>query len=407
MLKNNFPYLIELNISNIKNLELPCLILFNLQTLSLEDISKLKFLNKEENISLNKLKHLYLNNISFHKENKIKMNLNNLKYLDLRIKEQDGESEDSGFDNDDNKAGFYKEKTLEYLINIFDFEFLSIFKIEQSKFNNELEEEEEEDEDFENENIEDIYQELEDAFKKPEELFDKKYLYKYDFFNLEILYEYFTISGAAEFSERFIYKYLFSKTKGNKYLFKTEYINYEDNNGEMSEVISKEKRYCNMINYDDYYFKDNEVAIGGNSYNSIENYIDYENVNNLYSNGLIEIFKNFKKNKNKMEILAIEDLNLNIIKLNSFFMDLKKFQGLKCFYITKGLTFRDNKQFIDLLTNLSKMKSLYLIEIEIKGELKLTKNEEKKINEKFPHISIKKGKDESHIKWISSKYELN
>ena len=359
---------------------------------------------------MNKLKHLYLNNISFNKENKINININNVKYLDLRIKEQDGSDEDCDFDNDNNKAGFNKEKTLKYLMKIFDLQFLSVFNIDSNISENEEEkdEENEEDEDFEDEeDVLEKYQELQGDFKNPEKLFDKKYMEKYDYFNFNILYEYYTISGAAEFEERFKYKYLFAKTKGNKYLFKTEYINYEDNNGEMSEVISKEKRYCNMINYDDYYFKDNEVAIGGNSYNSIEYYIDYENVNNLYSNGLIEIFKNFKKNKNKMEILTIEDLNLNIIKLNSFFMDLKKFQGLKCFYITKGLTFRDNKQFIDLLTNLSKMKSLYLIEIEIKGELKLTKNEEKKINEIFPDISIKKGKNESHVKWICSKYELN
>ena len=411
LLKKTPPNLIELNISNIANLELPCLILLNLETLSLKNIFKLKILNKEENISLNKLKHLYLNNISFHEENKIKINLNNLKYLDLRIKEQDGESEDSGFDNDDNKRGFYKENTLENLINIFNFEFLSIFKIDKSKFKNELEEEEEEEEDnnedMENEDVEERYQELEDAFKKPEELFDKKYLYKYDFFNLEILYEYFTISGAAEFQERFIYKYLFAKTKGNKYLFKTEYINYEDNNGETSEVINKEKRYCNMINYKDYYFIDNEEEIRGNSYNSIEHYIDYEKVNSLNSNGLIKIFENFKKNKNKLETISIEDLNLDIIKLDSFLKDLKKFQVLKCFYITKECIFKNNKKFIDLLTSLSKIKSLYLIEIVIKGELKLTKNDEKKINEIFPDISIKKGKNESHIKWRNNKYQLN
>ena len=50
-----------------------------------------------------------MNNISFNEENKIKISLNNLKYLDLRLKEQDGDPEDSGFKNDDNKAGFNKE----------------------------------------------------------------------------------------------------------------------------------------------------------------------------------------------------------------------------------------------------------------------------------------------------------
>ena len=94
LLKKNAPNLIELNISNIKNLELPCSFLLNLETLSLKDISKLKFISQEENISLDKLNHLYLNNVSFHKDNKIKIALNNLNYLDLRLKEQEGDNED-------------------------------------------------------------------------------------------------------------------------------------------------------------------------------------------------------------------------------------------------------------------------------------------------------------------------
>ena len=67
LLKKSAPKLIELNISDIKNLEIPCSLLLNLETFSLKNISKLKFINKEENISLNKLKHLYLNNLSIKK----------------------------------------------------------------------------------------------------------------------------------------------------------------------------------------------------------------------------------------------------------------------------------------------------------------------------------------------------
>lgn len=129
----SFPNLIELNLSNSKNLELPCSLLLNLETFSLKDISKLKFLNKEKNICLNKLCHLYLDNISFDKENKIKISLNNLKYLDIRLKEQEGDQEEAQFDNDNNKAGFIKEKTLEYLMNIFDFDFLSVFKMQDEE----------------------------------------------------------------------------------------------------------------------------------------------------------------------------------------------------------------------------------------------------------------------------------
>ena len=48
LLEKNTPNLIELNISNIKNIELSCKILLNNETLSLKDISKLKFLIKKK-----------------------------------------------------------------------------------------------------------------------------------------------------------------------------------------------------------------------------------------------------------------------------------------------------------------------------------------------------------------------
>ena len=48
LLEKNTPNLYELNISNIKNIELSCKILLNNETLSLKDISKLKFLIKKK-----------------------------------------------------------------------------------------------------------------------------------------------------------------------------------------------------------------------------------------------------------------------------------------------------------------------------------------------------------------------
>ena len=412
LLKKSAPNLIELNISNIKNLELPCSILVNLETFSLKDISKLKFLNEEEDISLNKLRHLYLNNISFDKENKIKISLNNLKYLDLRLKEQEGDPEDSEFDNNNNKAGFLKEKSLNCLINIFDFQFLSVFKKDTSGAENE-EDEELDDEEMEDEEIlEDKYQELVENFKKPCELFDKKYLSNYAYFNLEILYEYFEINGAADFAERFIFKYLFAKTKGKKYIFQTEYTNFADTNGEFDEVFNKEIRYCYNINYDDYFFINNESEIGGDSL--LENILNYETINSYsivtkndtYSYGLIKSLEHFKKNKNKLEILSIEDLDLSFA--DSILTNLKQLEHLKCFYITQDFKYKNIKQVIDLLIVLSTIKSLFLIDINLKGELKLNKNQENKINEILPNISIKKSKKESTIKWYnnSNEYEV-
>ena len=398
LLEKTSPNLIELNISNIKNLELPCSILLNLETLSLKDISKLKFLNKEENITLNKLRHLYLNNISFYEGNKIKISLNNLKYLDLRLKEQDGDPEDSGFKNDNNKAGFNKESTLKFLLNIFDFQFLSVFKMEKREPDNE--------EEF----IIDIYYDFARDFKKPKELFDKKYLSKYDFFNLEILFEYFAISGSAPYAERFIYKYLFAKTKGNKFIFKTEYTKYELINDYEIEIFNKQIRYCNNNNYDDYYFINNEAEIGGNG--SIERILDYKIINsysiipknNIYSYELMQSLDKFEKNKNQLYILTIENVDLSFA--NSFLNNLKKFEKLKCFYITKDFKYKHNKQLIHLLTILSKIKTLFLIDITLQKKLKLNINEEKKMNEIFPGISFKTVKNESSIKWYNCDYSF-
>ena len=439
LFKKGTPNLIELNISNIENLELPCSILSNLETLSLKDVSKIKFLNNKNKLSFNKLQHLYLNNISFDEENKIKINLNNLKYFDLRIKEQESPNDDIDLENFDNKtgvAGFHKEKTLQHLINIFDFEFLSVFKIDKSKSDNKLEkgeqtkdnldnlkidpefdeEDNEDNEDFEEEDEIEKFEKLKKCFNKPKELFDKKYLYKYDYFNLEILYEYYLMCGSRESAQRFIYKYLFAKTKGNKYLFNTEYTNYLSGDGATDEVTNKEKRYCNKIDYDDYYFIINESEIGGNSIYAIDDDdIDYKNVNrfsivskyNEYSYGLVKIFEKFNENENRLEIISIEDLNLHIIsQLDSFLKNLKKFQKLKCFYITKKCSFKNTNQLIDLLTTLSKIKSLLLIEIPIKGELKLSKSDEKKINKIFPDILIKKGNKDSYINWKNNNYEV-
>ena len=371
LLRRRAPNLIELNISIFNNLDLPCSILLNLETLSLKHISNLKFISKEENISLDKLKHLYLDNISFHEDNKIKISLNNLNYLDLRLKEKDRYND---------------------LINIFDFKFLFLFKSDSDK----SEEEEHEEKDTERE----------DQF----DIFDKNYLSKYDYFNLEISKENFKINGSDDFIERLVYKYLFSKTKRNKYIFKTEYTNYSYANGDYGEGGNKEIRYCNDINYDDYYFINAEAEVGG--YYFSDEMIEYETINSYStitkydtdSYKLIKSLENFEKNKNKLEILSIEDLDLTFV--NSFMKHLKKFHNLKCFYITKDFKSKNNKQLIELLTILSGIKTLFKIDIKFQSELKLNNNEEKKIKEILPDVEIKKDKKESSIKWNNRNYEI-
>ena len=70
MIKDNpklMTNMLELNLSNIKYLELPCIFLKNLEKISLKDISNIKFItnNSDPNISLRKLKYLYLNKVFF------------------------------------------------------------------------------------------------------------------------------------------------------------------------------------------------------------------------------------------------------------------------------------------------------------------------------------------------------
>ena len=69
-------------------------------------ITNIRFITEEPDISLNNLKHLYLNDIYFQKNQKIKINMDNLIFLDIRFIIIDGnereeeEIEDSDDDDD-------------------------------------------------------------------------------------------------------------------------------------------------------------------------------------------------------------------------------------------------------------------------------------------------------------------
>ena len=404
IINNVMPNLIELNLSEIKYLELPCSILAQLETLSLINIYKIKFIKNKSNndsISMNNLKHLYLDNISFEKDNNIKINITNLKYLDLRLKEQDGFDEDPYFDNDNNKAGFYKENTIENLINIFNFKFLSAFPIDTSKYISELEDYEVDDDPF----IEDKYSDLSEIFKnKGEELFlnNKVLLSKYDYFNLEILHEYFRISGSAEFAERFIYEYKYSKTKGNKYLFNIKYDDYQNCNGDYFEMINEETKYCNSNNFNDYYFYDNKVNLKEDSL-YLNNINNPEKVKSLFLTNKVDFLNEFK-NDNSLEILSIENLDLNN---KNFLKNLKKFKNLKCFCVKNNCLFNNNKQILDLIKALSNFKFLFLVEINIEGKIKLSNDDINKIKKIFNDVSFDNKKNKNIIYWCNNNLKLN
>lgn len=399
MLQNNLPDLIELNLSNLVNIKLPCSLLINLKSLSLKNISGLKFLSKDKKMSLNKLKHLYLDNISFEKDQNLVINVDNLEYLDLRVKEREGsESSDEEEDMEKEKVemnGFIKNNVFEKLISIFNFQFLSNFVAEEQ---------------FEEDEIFDGLEYYKTRFKNPEAIFAEDIIKRLYFFNFEILYYLNVWSGSTNVFQKLTFNYLFSKTKEDKYLFKTKYNNHTGPEEFDYEIIQKETRLCNQIKYNDYYFINRETTIRGYGIDSDDQEeIELDNVNSIKITSLediepsefLSIFNKVKKNNKCLEAISLECLEINDDKeATTFIENIKKFIGLKFFYIKNDCVV-PNSQLIKLLTILSKLKNLYEIEINFKSKLSLKKGEKEKILKILPGIIIKEQKSSS-IKWSNN-----
>jgi hypothetical protein len=409
------PNLIELNLSNLKNIELPCTILQNLESLSLTKISDIKFITNESNISLDKLKYLYLNNISFVNGQKINFKFDNLIYLDLRMIEQEGkgweeEEKEDAYDyddDDDDPEALIKIKTFEKLqnyISIFNFDFLSIFLLDDKELN---------DDKFVVPS--DRYLAIKQKFKNPNELFNQKIIKKLNFFNFEISYDLDEISGSYEIGNKFIYKYNFSQTKGDKYLFKTFFETYSYGDDSHAHFIQKEYRICNNINYGDYYFNNKDITIIGYGKEFLE--VEDKDFTNINSFIITEKYKNDSCDKehgngieflfflkeiktyNELEMICLDYLD---IKYEKTFIDIIiKLKKLKIFSV-KIDCLLDNKQLIKLFNNLSKLKHLLKIEISFKKQLKLSAKEKEEIKKLFPDVSIKIAKNNSSIFWTDN-----
>ena len=424
--KMKLPNLIELNLSDLNNFEIPCVILSNLEAFSLKNMYGIKFLSNDSNISLDKLKKLYIDNISLNNQNEnLKIKVDNLKYLDLRFNQiEDGKKEDNEEENGENedeekgdkaidnynyilskkysiKDGFIKTNTIEDIAKIFDFNFLSVFQISQEILECE--------EDF---FPDERFKEVNEIFTKPDELFKESILKKLDYFNLEIFYRLNYYSGSTEFTQGFTNQYLFSKTKGNKYIFKTIYKNAVllSDDSEI-EYVQKELRYCNEINYNNYYYINKDVEVWGYGEFGKEK-LNCENINTLkifdkkdYGNySDFSIILNYFKSKNKnLKIISLDYLKAkdadNLIK------NIKKFIGLNCLYIKNCLM--DNKQLIKLFQNLSQLKLLFCIQITSENNCKFSKALKEKISKLFPNISIENNKKGSSIKWINNNIMFN
>ena len=402
--KSNKTNLLELNLSNLKSLEIPCIILTDLETLSLTKITNIRFITEEPNISLNNLKHLFLNDIYFQKNQKIKINMNNLIFVDVRFIIMDGiirEEEEPEYDDEEYDIKYvYIFSDLENLMNIFNFNFVSVFLLNKSK--REIEE------------LRLMYEDFGRIFNKPKELFSQKdFLTKLHYFYFEIIFDTFDYA-----TSQFTYKYKFSKTKNNKYLFEScfQEILFSDWRPKSYDTdysfIVKDCRLCDDVNYNSYYFIDKDVFIEGVGSQSFpREFIDQDLF--IYS---LRMLKNVVKNKKfgkddkdfffvldyfedtdyQLEEICLDYLNKENESI--FFYNFREFKGLKTFEIRKNCSL-SNKQIIKLLTELSFFKYLFLIDITFRRKLKLSEKEKKRLYKLFPGISIIISDKKSCIHW--------
>lgn len=418
------PNLLELNLSEIQNLELYCIILTNLEKLSLNKITHIKFITDSSNITLNKLKYLYLNTISFEENQNININVDNLIYLDIRLKGIEG-STDEGEEEQENdlmsiEDNDYEGKpkifnTLQNLVKIFNFNFLSIYLAHEEEIPSVLEEGDER------------FFVVKNIFKDPNELFNQKNIINnLNYFNFNISYALNLGSGSYEMNYKFICKYLFTKTKNEKYLFTTHIQNNVYGDDGDYKIIQTEYRICENKNYNKYLFKNKDMTIlngydkecfdreelTDEDYNihsfrlleEPENEEDEENIDekNNKDGGDMEflcLLDNIKKD-NVLEIIELDYLDIKE-KQNSFFKNIKNLNKLKLFKINKNCLL-SNALLITLLERLSKLKYLSSIVINFKQKLKLTKIEKGKIDKLFPNISIKINDKSSSIEWNCS-----
>ena len=378
--------LTELILDNINDMKLPCDNLVNLEKLYLCDVKNIKFISEHSNISLNKLKYIYLDNVTFENDQNIKVTMNNLIYLDLRI-----------YHLEDDDEYYQSFENLGTLINIFNFDFLAIYSKEI------------------------FYDEKQYHINKfkgfPKKIFNNTIINKLKYFNFEIKNEF--ICGNHGESEKYTHKYIFSKSKSNKYIFET-YFKTESDNYDFSlvyELIQQEYRLCNNINYNKYYFIDKDMIINRgmseeeydylfkenfsdkdlnvNSFRILDNDLD----NDKYEMYFLSLLNQFKDN-NKLEILEFD--YLDIYKEFIFIENLKKCKKLRVFRVNKNFLLNENK-LVKILKCLSLCKYLLLInisfEIEEERRPKFNKNLKNEIYKLFPDMIFIKNDKEITMKW--------
>ena len=389
----------ELNLYSFYDLEIPCSVLLNLEILYLRKIKGLKFTSKEKNISLSNLKKLYIDRIIMDEnQDDIHIKTENLKFLDISLGIDDSDDEDF-------RVRDYDECfTINFLYEIFDFEFITKFiyhtfyvgdgwmYLNQSSG-------------------------IEEIKSESSIIFNEKNLKNLEHFQLDIANDLIMTSGSIQAYYLTIAQYLFTKTVGGKYLFKADIriIDKYEENYEY-EIINIEKRYCNKINFNDYYYIENTTKLCGieedipeekkknifNNINSIGFSDEEEDIENYTSNrgfklsgtDFLVLFKYITNDNYNLEKIFFYNFDLSIYP--EFINIIKLLKVLKVFAVIKDCKLEKN-QLIEMIQNLSGLKYFFILDLSFKRELGLNEKEKEKIKKIFPNISINETKEKSTI----------
>ena len=368
----------ELNLYSFYDLEIPCSVLLNLEILYLSKIKGLKFTSKEKNISLSNLKKLYIDRIIMDEnQDDIHIKTENLKFLDISLGIDDSDDEDF-------RVRDYDECfTINFLYEIFDFEFITKFiyhtfyvgdgwmYLNQSSG-------------------------IEEIKSESSIIFSEKNLKNLEHFQLGIANDLIMTSGSIQ---------AYYLTIIDKYEENYEY-----------EIINIEKRYCNRINFNDYYYIENKTKLCGieedipdekkknifNNINSIGFSDEEEDIGNYTSNrgfklsgtDFLVLFKYITNDNYNLEKIFFYNFDLSIYP--QFINIIKLLKVLKVFAVIKDCKLEKN-QLIEMMQNLSGLKYFFILVLSFKRELGLNEKEKEKIKKIFPNISINETKEKSTI----------
>ena len=288
----------------------------------------------------------------------------------------------------------YVFENLKAIINIFNFDFLSLFLFDEDITYDDI--------------LMDKNKDIKKKFKNSKEFFNqKKLIEKFNYFNFQIIYGVNNICGSYQENNKFLCRYLFSNTKNDKYFFKSffQYITSGDDSN--INFIQEDYRICNQRNYNDYFFINKKMKITGFGKDFLNEDLTENDFNvntfSLHNNDqydlsmeFLYLLKEFKDN-NKLEELEFDYLDID--EDPNFFDNLKKFKKLRVFKIKKGCLL-SNEELITLLKCLYECKYLFVINISFdKNSFIFDKKEKNEIYKLFPNISIQK----SNIIWHNNK----